>query len=315
MSGRKQHIVPQFIQKNFSIKSQVWVYTNNKIYSTNIKDNFAERDFYSSPNNSSVDDHITSKEGIYSNCLQQLLTSTTNITNNLNKNFVLMEFISHLIFRTKEMQNNLIEKSLSDLFKIIQTITLSDFQSSFTRKFKKNKRMLQIIKDIPNNLPLWEKNLSELKTEIENKLKTEQREALKDVNIKHLHLLQNFNYKIIDTDIELILSDNILFCVQSNNQIQSMLDEHTETLYFPISSNKILILFKTNKDTLGIEDINKNMSSISSEKFISKNKKFQKLQKNINTKSWFSICTKKYKNNKRKILHQMMIMFKFDNIS
>lgn len=73
MSGRKQHYIPQFILRGFSMpkksrkglngKTYVQVYRSDRVFETATDGIAAQRDFYSNPEDTTLDDEITNYEG------------------------------------------------------------------------------------------------------------------------------------------------------------------------------------------------------------------------------------------------------------
>ena len=83
MAGRRQHIIPQFLLRDFAAKVQgeevsCWVYRRGKApFCANIRKVAVEGDFYGNPNNSanSADDAMTSQEGPFAQLVNDLLAA------------------------------------------------------------------------------------------------------------------------------------------------------------------------------------------------------------------------------------------------
>src|SRR5260221_14540923 len=86
MAGRRQHIIPQFLLRNFAGKVQggevfSWVYRKRKPpFCTNIKNAAVEGDFYGNPKDleNSADDAMTSLEGNFAGLVSDFLAAPPN---------------------------------------------------------------------------------------------------------------------------------------------------------------------------------------------------------------------------------------------
>jgi hypothetical protein len=117
MSGKRQHILPQFLVKGFSSRSAhsnhfVWVYRKGQApFESNIINVGVEKNFYSE-DDSTIDEKITDAERGYAELLNELRRIKKSEL--INKE-MLPYFIAHLEIRTRNVRESLIE--ISDLSK------------------------------------------------------------------------------------------------------------------------------------------------------------------------------------------------------
>jgi hypothetical protein len=116
MSGKRQHILPQFLVKGFSSRSAhsnhfVWVYRKGQApFESNIINVGVEKDFYSE-DDSTIDEKITEAEIGYAELLNELRSIKKS---ELISREMLPNFIAHLEIRTRHVRESFIE--ISDLF-------------------------------------------------------------------------------------------------------------------------------------------------------------------------------------------------------
>lgn len=109
MSGRRHHIIPQFLLRGFSSHKvrdahYAWQYRpGQKPFNSNIINVSVEGHFYTHEGSPEVDDAITSAEGKYSEIVDQLRgtrTSTTELSRSIG------QLIAHLEVRTRHLRAN-----------------------------------------------------------------------------------------------------------------------------------------------------------------------------------------------------------------
>lgn len=277
MSGRKHHIVPRFLQLGFAINEQTNVYTKEKVYVSNIKDVLAERDFYSSPVDTTIDDKITSREAeLYLKVLSDLLSLPTNVVHEISNDIT--ETLLHFIFRTKYFREQLIKNLISVL------------ENSFDEEFKKTLITEMIKRAKPGNSIKIKKMVED--TDFFPK---EYKELIKNVFIEKLNeliindkqlssslMFRNCHYKIIKTEESLILPDCFLTFLLKKGVFTPFPEDEFDYLFFPIENNKLLIISKT-KDfqSFNINDLKLELIKSSNEKFIARSNKEKYLQKYI----------------------------------
>lgn len=108
MAGKRQHFIPRFLQRGFSIEKE------GKFFSCLCKKEFIkenivieniglENKFYTLDDDSSIDDKITEKETyVYSKIVRELLNGTFNMDDIGS----LSDFIFHMEIRTKNLRSN-----------------------------------------------------------------------------------------------------------------------------------------------------------------------------------------------------------------
>lgn len=116
MSGRKQHFIPQVLQRGFQAattgkRERVVVYKRNRpAYFAPIGDNAAERDFYSGPRKDewdrTLDDHITEFESTIARALWDLKNSPPGAPVDADKAATL---VSHLAVRSAHVRKGFAE--------------------------------------------------------------------------------------------------------------------------------------------------------------------------------------------------------------
>ena len=109
MGGDRQHVLPKFLLKGFSNRTEgnkyyTWVYRKNaKPFETNIINVGVFKGFYSQGDDSSTDDVITDMEGVFAADLEEIrqFNSSTDL-----KDTKIAEFTSHLEIRTQHVRNS-----------------------------------------------------------------------------------------------------------------------------------------------------------------------------------------------------------------
>jgi hypothetical protein len=140
MSGKRQHILPQFLVKGFSSRSAhsnhfVWVYRKGQApFESNIINVGVEKNFYSE-DDSTIDEKITDAERGYAELLNELRRIKKSEL--INKE-MLPYFIAHLEIRTRNVRESLIE--ISDLFlnEIIKFFQKQENVNRFITKYADN---------------------------------------------------------------------------------------------------------------------------------------------------------------------------------
>lgn len=261
MSGKKQHIIPQFLQRKFSKNSkQLFVYKKGGMYTVNIKDNYSENKYYSEENGE-LDNNITVDEQKYSDFLNRLLQQNVNQLYPLEIEF--NQFLIHFFFRNKFIYDN-IESSAEKLIKEY----LIEYKRQAISYFKKNKT---IFNKKRITYEVYYKKLHKLLIKIEKQFLQD----IKDTGRKLFHNLSinidkilfsnnHFSYTIIEKK-DLILSD-ITFLVYSENESSYIpfIDNKISHILFPISHNKLLIIHKNDYDISNLFNLNVNDIFISS---------------------------------------------------
>ena len=154
MAGKKQHFVPQFLQRGFvstepehigfgrkpkkekKKKSKVWVFDRGKkAYLTSVENKGAERYFYG-VEDSEADTRITDAESEYAELVNELRTYTVN-TCLSSKKLRIAELVAHLFIRTKHVRNSL-EEAGDIMLEMTESLlgTKADFERFVRRAFK-----------------------------------------------------------------------------------------------------------------------------------------------------------------------------------
>lgn len=296
MSGRKQHIIPKHIQENFAINEKIYVYKKDKDYPSNITDNYAERDYYSTQEDTKLDDIMTTLEStLTSKTWKRLLNTQANIEYTIDNEILVVIF--HLMLRNKYFINDIIEELFNMIRKNIKydTKELVKFKKKYFKKHNINRNISKKLENFFNILaseinPKIEKLINQLEND---KFAFRKKFHELSVNIlitnSNFEKYKNYKYYILEYENDIILSDSILLFKKDNEYSNLMLD--SELCILPISKNKILFIYenKKNFEIIPQEKINEELIKNSSESFIfsSKNNRLIELKKMIGYSSKF----------------------------
>lgn len=256
MSGKKQHIVPQFLQKHFSNGDSIGAYMINKCYPTNIKDNMAENYFYSGKEDTTIDDIITKDEIDIVKILNKYQSEKVNESKKIEDDLIKM--LLHFSTRTKYFLN-------------FYTDSLINWLSD---EIKKEEVKKEILDKLNKKSIILETELSnafeEIKSVLSKNIKKKLREKIvKKNNHYNLKFLKDYNYIIKNFDNDIILPDTVvLFYIENKNY--SPYPDKSNVVAIPITKNKLLICYENENiiENFNNEDINVLLSSISYEKFL-----------------------------------------------
>ena len=169
MSGKKQHIIPQFLQKNFSNNDGIFNHRkNHKSYPVKIKDNWEQNYYYSN-----LDQPITDTESEkISPLIKELLTKEINKEFQINTDiqFLITHFWTRNKFIWKIIENEMLT-CLNNLGvynkKILEKAALKVY-AKHRGFFQKNKKSIQDVLLIVENFNLpKELQFSEIKKTIQ----------------------------------------------------------------------------------------------------------------------------------------------------
>lgn len=308
MAGRGQHYIPRFLQRGFICNNQEQVYFYSKIKKEVIKTNIGNiglgRDFYSSPEDTYLDDVITEHENKIISPLIDVLRSIES--DNIVDSSTATTLISHFITRTKYIRDLCSEacKSTLDILEsqiatkkaeeeFIKNFVQSDmFKEELKKEFKQQKLIsddllinslcTQMAKN-PHEFPIINQAIEAMKA-VYQKLQNDHLEMIKKSHKKALiNLLESSNVKYsqyenfiwhlkIYPDDSIILSDNIAMTYNTETKkvyppFFTNKDDNTQ-IYMPISHNKLLVGTQNHSPILEVDQINEYMISISSNFFI-----------------------------------------------
>lgn len=279
MSGRKQHIIPKHIQEHFAINEKIYVYKKDKHYPSNITDNYAERDYYSTQDDTKLDDEITDLESVLiSKTWKRLLNTQTNIEYKIDVEILIV--IYHLMLRNKYFIDNIIEELFNMIRKNIKydQKELVKFKKKYFKKNNINRNMSKKFEPFFNILyseinPTIEKLIDQLENE-----RSEFRKKFHELSVNSVITNSNFekynNYKycILEYEYNMVLSDSILLLKKNDEYSNIMLD--SELCILPISKNKILFIYEndTSFKSIPAEKINEELIKNSADLFIYSNK-------------------------------------------
>ncbi|MFJ5320552.1 DUF4238 domain-containing protein [Pectobacterium parvum] len=326
MAGKRQHFIPRFLQRGFSIEK------NGKYFSCLCKKEFIkenilieniglENHFYTLNDDFSIDEEITKKETyIYSGIVRKLLDESFL----LDDKVAIADFIYHMEIRTKSLRANftnsasyfidqmkmrfLSKESISTYFE--KNIMADPLKLDKLIKVELNKLsvphfMHQNIKQyLLDNIHIWLPNIADefslqLIPMFEKMIDSGIPEAAKKGHLKGLELdsslkieeYKKLYYRIIKTDQPLILGDCIVFFeVKGMRKFKPFYekDDDLKSIFMPLDSYTLLYGAKNPEDKPDINEINYVMAKCSTDFFICKNyiSQVDELQKIIGDNSY-----------------------------
>jgi hypothetical protein len=322
MSGKQQHYIPVFFQKGWAAntgkkrRGKVHSYEKDKTFPTSIEGNFVENYFHSNEEDTETDDFIT--EQVETKNLETFKRLHAHFFENkslieIKEDDFIQEidyFILTMYINTASMRQRLFIflndfvkttniKSIIDEKDFVNIINNSidyidfddkeeatkDFQTIFKNE-KETKHQYNTIALILEAL-FQIYSFDEFYSLIKNiSMKDTQRFFHSEIimDFKKSNKFNNKKYFIVESPTELILSDNLMV-YEKDKEFMSFTNGDFEKLYFPISSNKTLLV--TNGDTSIPENINEILASCSFKRFSSLNNNFEHLKKHIGENQYF----------------------------
>lgn len=319
MSGKRQHFIPQFIQNNFSSHVNgdeffTWVYRkNNDPFNTNIRNIGVEGYFYSTKNDTQVDDEITSIEHKFIPLIDNLQRTTDAVILNTEP---IAELIAHLEIRTRNFRMSFANMGEIALNELIEVINKTDFFANLIkqriqnnptllhagiakelRKFNYSEDVLQnllaqssqFLNKIPDSVfKIPQKIQDDLPRIIKELSKNGHISALKQTispNIK-MEIYGGLIYRVLNIKETILpLGDSVvIFQINGNKKFSTFCDKEDilQAVYFPLSPNCILVGSKSDTEKLNIHEIQKAIAKCSLEYFIgSSDTKFNHIHSNI----------------------------------
>jgi hypothetical protein len=137
MSGRRQHFLPRFLQRQFRSRRNgeeeyVYVFRRDRTYESNLMGVGQERDFYGNPNSSALDAAITAGESKLAAVLATLNEGSKEVPAEL-----IATLVSAISIRTKAMREALVDLLPTMLVALRQELTrdarlLAELQSQLS---------------------------------------------------------------------------------------------------------------------------------------------------------------------------------------
>lgn len=292
MSGKKQHIIPQFFQRNFSKTNKIYRYNKDgKFFGISIGDNYAENYAYSSSSDMTLDTKITDEETHIFSTLNKLLEQETDseyiIDNEVNR------FVLHFFLRNKYIFDGLYEKMLKDL-EYISEFNENEFINHINNIYSKNRSVLTSNNiDIVSFQNICNKPIKKIMEKFnETLLNFKKSKVMYEFgsDTKTAHVLNDFKYRLENRD-SLICADTI-FCSYdlSNKNYCPYIDKNTNHIIFPLSKTKLLVLYKEDV-SLTDNEIEKALISCCYNSFSIdiKNEYYSNICRNIKTAEYY--CT------------------------
>ena len=304
MAGRKQHHVPQLLQRGFGDKSgketQVFVFQKSgHVYQANTKDYGAQRDFYAVKDDSFVDDMITDYENDINYFILPLkaedpiaLADTETISG----------LIAHLETRTLFLRQEMavlmgaVTSTISDLFsrprnveKILQ-VYLREHPNFLEEKLSElriesknlalahdlvSSQMEDLIRGASVDLSAeFSKVWRTVEADLIDTIKSAHIDSLKKQNASQVRakFYEDLNYRVHnEIDGSFILPDVMTVFVTSDGiKPFTSKNDIVESVIFPLSSSQILIGEKANKVTRPLKQVNRMLASAAFGSFVAK---------------------------------------------
>lgn len=265
---RKQHIVPQFLQNPFSSNGKLFRHTQRNSFGVKISDNYAERDYYSEIpeeeelKENTLDKRITRVEGSqFAPTLQRLLALDTKKEFPVDQE--ISEFVYHFLLRNKTIIQSIIDvihegiNSLGSLRKSSVSETIDLFWIRNLKEFSLNKQIISKNK-LKESYPTHIFDLAE------EAFLNEKGSFLREMHEKCLDSntnLTSFKFQIIEGFF--VLPDTVLtsYNSQFDQKYLPIIDTNTEYVLFPISKDRLLVIYKNSFPKLEMSDINKYLVS------------------------------------------------------
>lgn len=142
MAGNRHHFIPRFLMRGFSTLRkkdvyQTWVYRKDKkVFPTNTTKINIETNFYGFEDDSELDNKITDIEPYFLKYFDKIKDFTTSC--NIDKSFC-VDFITHLIIRTKYIRNT-IEYTVNEILSYLEEESRieNSFQNFLIKYVRKN---------------------------------------------------------------------------------------------------------------------------------------------------------------------------------
>lgn len=322
MSGKRQHFIPQFLQRGFSSHSDsgkyyTWVFRKDSSpFNTNIKNIGIENEFYTLDGNSKVDEKITKLE----NSLGRLIFKIRNEPFGKLEFSKIPKLIAHIEIRTRHLRQNFLQANVRLVQEIENYLSKSNVFINYAKRNIQNKDSTfykTLIDELQNNG--LSKNIAETfvknspeqiigllentaanslnifgealhKIDIESVIKKGHIDAL-DKSITpeiRIEFFDKFSYYLVEDDNKsLIQGDSaILFRVEDGYKTFVSKTDDIKAIYLPLSPSKLLI-GKNESLNFDISKLPQLLSEFSLEYFIAseKNDSLKDLQANIGSKA------------------------------
>ena len=299
MSGRKNHHVPQLLQRGFGVKRkksvQVWVYGKDGSPFLTSTNNFgAERDFYIEGDDSLADDLITEFEGEMNCFLQALSNANPQAISDTSR---IASVLAHLEMRTKFFRQEMLFFSNAFLEEIRRFLSKPQNRSRFLIEnpdIVQNELLELGLSDEQKALvntwlsvnldQVLNDRFAELETQFHPLFETLVDQLGKSIKASHLKIMKKdmreigrrraylkMSYRAIRFDEpSLILPDTMIAFLKRKGGITPFLDKTDEVqeVYLPLSSQTVLHGYRGDAENRELRTINRILASCASRNFV-----------------------------------------------
>ncbi|MGX0875711.1 hypothetical protein ACSSV4_000383 [Roseovarius sp. MBR-154] len=303
MSGRKNHHVPQLLQRGFGTKSkksvQVWVYSKDKPpYPTSTANFGAERDFYIEGEDTLADDLITEFEGEIHGFIRSVVNGEEQA---LEDRSTIASIIAHLEIRSKFLREEMMFLSDSLLGELrhylskpqnmlhylrsaaadnpdviqngIDELGLNDEQKVLANAWLKANLDQFLEENTAMFMAQFQPILSVLTSRLGEAVKGGHLKALRmDVReIGRREAYLDLSYQVIHfEERELVLPDTMVAFLKSNGRVTPFLDksDKVEEIYLPLTSQTALYGYKGVPTRRKLSAVNRILASCAAQRFI-----------------------------------------------
>lgn len=305
MAGKRHHYIPRFLQRGFlnenAKKDYTFIYLNDGAKRTSKIDNVGvEGFFYSADGETDLDHKITELEGKYAQHISKLRENPL-ISISFEE---IAEIIFHFEIRTNNFRRNFHSSGEVFLHKMKERFTERNMLEPILRAELNNKldnsdevdKLLiegnapknqreKLKKEIRERAGIFvdvhmEKILITIKDAMEFNISKRFKDVVKKGHINGMtkglnennkvNIYKSLNYKIINTDFNILLSDSIvIFEMEGLSEFKPFYDtkDILKAIYFPISSNLLIYAF-TNEDDPKLSVLNEMSAKCSKDFFI-----------------------------------------------
>lgn len=318
MAGRKNHHIPQLLQRGFGSRQkksvQVWVFDKHKDPFPTSTANFgAQRDFYIDDGDTAVDDQITVFEEEVQGFIQALRSGSAIASTDNSK---ISKILAHLELRSKFIRDELLFLTTALLEELMTFLKTRDGMRRFMQNSVRDNPTLiqdrlsdaglneeqQVLANgwLAANLDhLLNEQAAEFMSQFLPALQTIAEDLATVVKSSHLKALREssfgearletylgMSYRVIRFSApDLILPDTMVAFLKREGAIAPFLDNKSllHEVYIPLSSQSLIYGYHSTPQERSLETINRILASCSAKNFVAQEDhgRFRKLTPRI----------------------------------